>query len=616
MKKQTLLLLASLKERTTLIFIVVFIMLVAFRIWLITGVPKQLVYGPHDDLFFAKAAHYIIHRQWMGPYSQMTLIKGPFYAFFMIFSFFTGLPLLVTETIFYIAACIVLFFAISPLIKNYWWRLLSFILLLFCPASLVTYWTLRVYREFVYFSLTLFVVAFSIGLFLRIDRKLPSVIFWATGLGLSMGAFMLCREEGVWIYPTLLLLMVSCVVIIWFKKMDQRWFRSVIVFSPIIIWYIPILIVSYLNYSYYGFWGYSENLDKNFNRVINTIGRIKTSTSIWYPYNAITRESYAKAYEASPLLDELKIPFEASWDGWQYWSDYSIAGMPEWYRQEYLVKGAKSLNSHIMFLFRDGLATAGYYSNGQHPYAYLKKLADQLEAACNNGALDCSPGTNIPYAGSIKAEQIPIILRFFSENIYKLLKLDVAQTKIASLDISNWPPYQMEFNYFEEFVYNPIEPQYFGQSQNDNQLVGGKTNISLKMLHYKEVIMSKIQSIYTIITLPGFVIFCSGWLILLLFKFLKRRQKSFSFPAILVFLFLLGLLISRIMMLALISANSNVYMIGYSNSSYVFIYLIFFIILFYLVDQITQLIFLSRKKTLNLSLKNYENSSGDGLSKA
>src|SRR6266545_2251709 len=79
------------------IFISVFSILVVFRTWLIMGVPKMYLYAPHDDLYFAKMAHYIIHGQWMGPYDQMTLIKGPFYAFFMVVSFLTGLPLMLNE---------------------------------------------------------------------------------------------------------------------------------------------------------------------------------------------------------------------------------------------------------------------------------------------------------------------------------------------------------------------------------------------------------------------------------------------------------------------------------------------------------------------------------------
>lgn len=407
---------------------------------------------------------------------------------------------------------------------------------------------------------------------------------------------MLCREEGVWIYPTLLPLLACCVIVIWFKKMDRAWLRSIIIFSSVVIWYIPIFIVSYLNYSYYGFWGYSENLDPDFNRVINTIGRIKTSTSSLYPYNAITKESLAKAYSASPLLVKLKTPFKTNWGFWQSVSDYAMTGMPSWYHEKY---GASSMNSMIMFLFRDVLENAGYYSHGKYPHDYLRKLADQLEAACNNGALDCSPGTNIPYAGSLNAEQIPIVLHFFGENIYQLLQLNVVP--IASLDIKNWPVTNLAAaKYFEEFIYNPIEPQYFGDAQNSDQLVDKKIDISLKMLDTKETVMKGIQSVYSVITLPGFVILCSGWLVLLIYNLLRRKQNNFSFPAPLIFVFLLGLLISRIMMLALISANSNVYMIAYSDTCYVFLYLIFFMMIYYLVDQTTHLIFLNRKKDLKL----------------
>src|SRR3989304_3324277 len=99
----------AIRRNENQVFIFVFAISILFRIWLITGVPNIYIIYPHDDLYFAKAAHYIIHGQWMGPYSQMTLIKGPFYSFFLIISFLTGLPLLLNETIFYLLAFIVFF---------------------------------------------------------------------------------------------------------------------------------------------------------------------------------------------------------------------------------------------------------------------------------------------------------------------------------------------------------------------------------------------------------------------------------------------------------------------------------------------------------------------------
>jgi hypothetical protein len=579
------------------IFLLVLAMLIVFRVWLMAGIPKMYLYAPHDDLYFAKMAHYLIHGQWMGPYSQMTLIKGPFYAFFMIFSFFTGLPLLLSETIFYVAACLILFFAIAPLIKNKWWRLLLFTLLLFIPASLATDWTLRVYRDFVYFALTLFVIAFSIGLFLRINDKLSSLVVWAAGLGLSMGAFMLCREEGVWIYPSLMFLLVSCILIIWFGKLEHGWSRSLIVLSPIIIWYIPILVVSYLNYSYYGFWGYSENLDKDFNRVINTIGRIKTGAV--YPYNAITRENFKKAFLVSPLLAKLSPSIELLWEPWQNASIQIQERAPDWYHEEYPLQKPITINSHVMFFFRDVLATSGYYSNGKFPHEYLKQLADQLEAVCNVEMLDCTPGINIPYVGSIKTKQIPVILHFFADNIYSLLKLNLYRSQVVTPNIQNWPAHQAEFVYFEEFDYNPIDSRYFGDAQIANLLVGRENDIRLRIIYEKSLLMSKIQSAYIIITLPGFLIVSLGWFVMLSYNLIRRR-KNISLQTLLVILFVASLLIIRIMTLALISANNGIDMSYYSASAYIFLYLVLSLMIFDLVDQITRLIFSRGKKDIEL----------------
>jgi len=591
---QTLLYMIRRNER--IIFLSIISILILFRIWLVTGIPKLFLFAPHDDLYFAKMAHYIIHGQWMGPYSQMTLIKSPFYAFFLIYSFLTGLPLLLNETIFYVVACIILFFAFSPLIKNRWWRLLLFLLLLFCPASLATFWNLRVYREFVYLSLTLFVIAFSVGLLLRIERKLSSIIYWATGLGISMGAFMITREEGVWIYPILLFFLVSCVMIIWFRKMDHKWFRSSIIFSSIIIWYIPITIVSYINYSYYGFWGISENMDKDFNQVINTIGRIKTS--VWYPYSKITLEGLSEAYRVSPRFAELKNLIEALYNPWRSYSDRSMESMPNWFREKYLVQGSETVNGHFMFLLRDALEMGGFYSYGKYPREYLREVADQLEAACNDGTIICYPNANIPLVGSVREEHIPIIIHFFFEDIYLLLKLEEGNSEIASLEINDWPSYQPEFSYFDEFVNNPIESKYYGESQNNNQLVGGKTDIRLQTLHYKEKTMLEIQSVYKTITLPSFVILCFGWLVLLVLNLLNKK-RNYSLQALLLFQFLLGLLFSRVMTLSILSATTGFDYIHYGSSNYLFIYIFLFLIVFYLFDHITHKI-LDCKRTCNL----------------
>src|SRR4030042_6665902 len=84
------------------VFAGLLVILVAVRLLLILGVPKMYQWAPYDDLYFAHLAHYLIHGQWLGPYDQFTLIKAPFYGFFLAASPMSGLPPLLNAPLFYL----------------------------------------------------------------------------------------------------------------------------------------------------------------------------------------------------------------------------------------------------------------------------------------------------------------------------------------------------------------------------------------------------------------------------------------------------------------------------------------------------------------------------------
>jgi len=548
-----------------------------------TGIPKLLIYGPHDDLYFAKAAHYIIHRQWMGPYDQYTLIKAPFYSLFMIFSFFTGLPLLFNETIFYLGACLFLFYALVPLIENRWWRLLLFILMLFAPASLATLWNVRVYREFVYFSLTLYVLACAIGLFLRLDQKIPQLLLWSTGLGLSMGAFMITREEGVWIYPMLFVLLFSCLLFVWLRPVNQRLLRSFLVLLPILLWQIPSSVVSYLNYSYYGFWGTTEQLDPDFNRVLNTLGRIQTNDS-WHPAIRITEQARMQAYAVSPILHDMKDPIETAVVGWNLSDDSAMAGKPEWYLSEYGNGGNEISNGHFYWLLRDVVSSEGYYAKGQYPREFYRQLADQLEAACKDGRLNCSPPGKIPFIGSLDRRHYPIILRMFFENILHLLKQDYV--RMATLDIRAWSawPENNDYKYFEEFVYNSLDRPTIHSRKDPQYLVNGGLDIRLKILRHKERVMVITANLYKGFTWPASITGFVAWLYLLIGSISKRRRLSQG-SYLLISSFVMGLFFTRLLTLTIVDAATTAAGMMYSDSIYLFIYMFSFLMIYWAFEQ-------------------------------
>lgn len=581
---------------SNLAFMLIFSALIIFRVWLIAGIPKMILFAAHDDLFYAEAAHNIIHGLWMGPYSQMTLIKGPFYALFLVFSFLTGLPLLINETVFYIIACIILFVALRPIIPNKWWRLVLFIALLFCPVSLPTQFNLRVYREFVNFSLTLFIVAFSLGLFIRLHHKTNHFLLWSIGLGLSTGAFLITREDGMWILPAMFVLLLTSAIILWKEKIDKRWARSGILLLSVLICYSPTLIVSSLNYHTYAYWGVAEILDPDFNRVLTALQKIKEDN--WHPAIQVSKEAIEKAYTASPLFSDLKSVIESSWPAYDTWDNLTVGSKPSWYLEKYSDGGAEMSNSHFVWLLRDAVYNSGQVDTSKYPQDFYKQLADQLETACENGSLDCYSTRSLPFVGDIDSRHYPIIGRMLRENFASLIKGNYLGG--INLDLNTWPVWpanDSRYEYFEELIYNSTDTRTEFSGKDKVMYVGGSIDLRLKMMSYKGIMMAKLSSLYRILTLPFFVTSLVGWCLLSIVTFVKRKSNS-QIQYWLVSTFVLGLLLSRLMTLTIVDATTSMSAMGYGASLYLFIFTFIVLIAYWIcVPGRELLVQLTKKKT-------------------
>lgn len=556
---------------------------VVFRLWLAAGFPKLLRYLPHDDLFFARAANFMIHGEWMGAYDHMTLIKTPFYSIFLVLSFISGLPLLLNETLFYIGACILLVVAFFPVAKSHWLRLAFFVFILFAPLTLNTLSNVIVYRDFVYYSLNLYVVAFSVGLLLRLYYDVAKIIPWSVGLGLSMGAFLITREEGIWIYPTLLLFLVGCLYFIFKDKLGKKAVRILIVLLPIVLWQIPGFIVSYLNFTYYGYWGVSEQLNPQMNRVLSTLGRIQTNEQR-HPAIQIPQEARMQAYEVSPMMNEMKAAIESAIPLWNVHDDKAMQQKPDWYLSRYGDGGGEISNGHFSWLLRNVVYQNGYYSDGQYPSEFYKELADQLEEACLDGRLSCSPARAVPFVGAVDSRHFYIMAREFYENLIHLLKQD--QLQFISLDFPNRSPLPDDGErIFNQFIYNgveyPVEQRGGGSRQ---YLVDGELDARIRMIQVRESLMRRISLIYQFVTGYFFVAMFLAWVMILVPSTVKQRN-GFQLKHFLISLLILGLLVSRLATLSILSATSSIPVYSYSGSVNNFVYLFPWLMLNYLVER-------------------------------
>jgi hypothetical protein len=418
--------------------------LIACKLFLSFGQPRT-VYpaAAHDDTLFLHLAESIADGRWLGGYSEFTLMKGSFFSIFMAASHLLGLPISFSRDLLYLAACGLTVVAFAPAVPGRWQQALIFSLLLFNPASTAID---RILREEIYPSLTLLVVAFAIGLWLRVGMPPRRLAVWAAGLGLSLGAFWLTREEGLWILPILAFIYLASAVR--YRTGSLRWREYVLVFSiPLAIWAASLATVATLNLVYYGTFCTVEAKEKNFVAAYGALARIRHDK--WYPTTPVPRETRQRAYRVSPAFAELRpyidgemgklygVAGNGGWtslftgssyhpvlrnlfnsyfevefpqNGVEAWSflleQYRIN--PDFAEKLDAVNGGKLLTREwldpseseeiragwFIWALRNAASLAGHYTSGAEASAYFGRIAAEINAACAAGSLDCLPERN------------------------------------------------------------------------------------------------------------------------------------------------------------------------------------------------------------------------------
>ena len=100
-------------------FIVILIGLVLLKFWLVGS--QTLIALPEfnfDDMLFIKLASRLAAGKWLGAYDKFTLSKGPFYPIWIALTYYSGIPLLASQHMLYIAACCLFTFAVRPILKK------------------------------------------------------------------------------------------------------------------------------------------------------------------------------------------------------------------------------------------------------------------------------------------------------------------------------------------------------------------------------------------------------------------------------------------------------------------------------------------------------------------
>ena len=350
------------------------LLMVALKLWLVAAQPV-VAHGnaSFDDRLYLALAEQVLKGNWLGPYSQFTLMKGPMYSLFIAGTFLSAVPLPIAQHLLYLLGCILLVLALRPCFDASWQAFGTFTLLWWQPMSYVE---LDILRQNIYTPLTLLLFAGLCALQTRRAAGLYIRLAWGALLGTAAAAFYLTREEGIWILPGAALLIGISAWNSW--RAGKRLRPLVAPAGTATICAAAILVtVCTLNYRYYGWFGTVEFRAREFRSAYGALQRPVPSEQI--PYVPVTRDVRLKLYQVSQSFAELKPCLEGPIGlEWANYSDF-LTGRPG---EELQIGGGS-----FIWALRDCVIASGHGNSAREALDFYRSLGAEINRACDEGRI-------------------------------------------------------------------------------------------------------------------------------------------------------------------------------------------------------------------------------------
>jgi hypothetical protein len=364
--------------------------LAALSLWFRSAVPVYGIgYAAHDDLLFVRLAYYLGAGQWLGPYDQLTLAKGMAFPAFIVAAFAAGIPLKIAEQALYLAAGALAAWLIWRLTRRACLTIVLFGVLAFNP-QLWTSYLARVTRDGIYVSLSLAVVVLLAAVLMRREMLSSTArVALLLVLGVVAGLFWLTREEGIWLLPAAAFLLVAAagraITQNWESRSWRAGFRKIAILAGLGV--IPAAVsagvlgaVAAMNARQYGAFTTNEFQSAAFRAAYGAISRIKHDD--WQRYIVFPPDAREKAYSVSAAARELRPTLDG--EVGEHWRLIGCTTMQ--------MDACNSIPAGwFVWAFRDAVAAAGHYSSARDALAFYRRLAEEINGACNAGRIACGP---------------------------------------------------------------------------------------------------------------------------------------------------------------------------------------------------------------------------------
>jgi hypothetical protein len=325
---------------------------------------------PHDDGLFIRLGGSLAEGRWLGGFNQFTLMKGPGYPAFLALANWLGVSVSIAHALFHCFA-VTFFVAICHrFTKSYLISSVLLTLLLWHPASLTV---LRVIRDKIYYDQTLLVLGTMLWILfgpLEATRRL----LWAGVAGAILGWFWLTREEGIWIVPGLVFLLLVASLHVFRQHRVRE--LAVPLFVVIGIFGATQLGFSSVNGLVYGKFVGVDVKEANFRRALGALDSVRSGGT--KPFVSITHAAMQRVYAASPAFASLAPYFN---------EPGTVDAVCRWEPDLCGEIGG----GWFMWALRDAAAARGHYTSPTEASRFFGRVADEVSIACRRGKLECQP---------------------------------------------------------------------------------------------------------------------------------------------------------------------------------------------------------------------------------
>ncbi len=362
--------------------------LAATGLWLAATAPVSFAGGTYDDLLYIRLATAIAHGDWLGPFDQLTLARGPVFPLFLAACALCRVPLNLAAQAVYLCGCLLLARAAGRALRHRPAATVVFALLALNPVPWSAALSL-VLREKLYVGETMLVLGLAVQCLPRSDvRAGMAALGWAFASGLAFGAFWLTREEGIWMAPVLAAVLALRVAQGGWRRHWRRrrrpgrdWLvREAAMGLALPLGFLLVLVpFAAVNDAVYGVFRTSDFQTGPFPDAYGAMLRVRPAQ--WRQYGILPRDVRLLLYRESGAARELQPSLEGPIG--QEWTTIGCAHSP--------IPDCHELQGGwAMFAVRNAVTAAGHYRRAADADAFYRRLAHEVNDACDHARLSCS----------------------------------------------------------------------------------------------------------------------------------------------------------------------------------------------------------------------------------